>query len=315
MEGRAVGAGRLSVCLAAAAFSTLHPSVKVRRAQVACFASRAESNIDFRQGLGEYAAATIGPGIKVLLVPCLRDNYAPIIHDLATGATAVIDTPEVEPILKALDAHGWKLTHVLNTHHHSDHTGGNRDLQARTGCLIIGPSGEEAKIPGINVAVKDGDTVQVGNLRADVLEVPGHTSGHIAFHFKDQNVAFVGDALFVLGCGRVFEGTAEQMWASLQKLRALPDDTVVYCAHEYTSSNARFAEHLHPTSELLERIAVINQLRSSNLATVPSLLGHEKATNPFLRADADEVCEAVGLAKGTPASKVFAEVRARKDRF
>jgi len=265
--------------------------------------------------MGEAAAKRVGPDMEVMMVPCLSDNYAPVFHDKTTGATAVVDTPEVGPILAAIEQRGWKLTHILNTHHHNDHTGGNEELVQRTGCKVIGPAGESSKIPGIQVAVGEGDKVSVGSLEANVLEVGGHTLGHIAYHFPGQNVAFVGDTLFVLGCGRIFEGTPSQMLASLEKLRALPDDTVVYCAHEYTESNARFAEHVGGIPGLSERVAAIRELRSAGHPTVPTILGHEKATNPFLRADSDDLRAAAGLPKGAVPVQVFAEVRKQKDRF
>jgi len=265
--------------------------------------------------MGEAAAAHVGGGMEVLLVPCLKDNYAPIFHDAATGATAVVDTPEVGPIRSAIEERKWKLTHILNTHWHPDHTGGNLQLQELTGCKIVGPAGESPKIPGMDTAVKDGDVVRVGSFEATVLDVGGHTAGHIAFHFPQQRVAFVGDTLFNLGCGRIFEGTPQQMWTSLQKIRALPDDTVVYCAHEYTESNARFASHLGGVPMLPGRVEAIRGLRGERRATVPMLLGHEKATNPFLLADSNDLREAVGLPAGSSATEVFAEVRKRKDNF
>mmetsp|Transcript_67168 Transcript_67168/g.202745 ORF Transcript_67168/g.202745 Transcript_67168/m.202745 type:complete len:266 (+) Transcript_67168:3-800(+) len=265
--------------------------------------------------MGEAAAAGVAGGMEVLLVPCLKDNYAPVLHDASTGATAVVDTPEVGPILRALEGRGWRLTHVLNTHWHPDHTGGNLELQERTGCRIVGPAREADRTPGLQQPVGEGDRVQVGSFEAAVLDVGGHTAGHIAYHFPAQRVAFVGDTLFNLGCGRLFEGTPEQMWRSLSKLRALPDETVVYCAHEYTESNARFAMHLGGVPRLAERVEVVRGLRSAKRPTVPMLLGHEKATNPFLRADSDMLREAVGLPPGTSPTEVFAEVRKRKDTF
>lgn len=257
----------------------------------------------------------MGSGVEVLLVPCLKDNYAPIIHDPATGCTAVVDTPEGGAILQALKSKGWKLTHVLNTHHHWDHTGSNLELKSSTGCTVVGPAGEV--IPGLDLAVKEGDQVKVGSLEAQVLEVGGHTAGHIAYYFPKQKVAFVGDTLFVLGCGRVFEGTMKQMWDSLKKLRALPDDTVVYCAHEYTESNLRFVESFQgvPKGDLQTRAQAIRDLREKGLPTVPTLLLHEKVTNPFLRADFDDLRKVAGLPDGAEPHQVFAAVRAAKDNF
>jgi len=234
----------------------------------------------------------------------------------ATGATAVFDTPEVAPILAAIEERGWRLTHILNTHHHFDHTGGNKELKERTGCTVVGPAGEASRIPCMDVACKDGDVVRVGDLELRVLEVGGHTAGHIAYHIPEQRLAFVGDTLFVLGCGRLFEGSPSQMWESLSKLRALPDDTVVYCAHEYTESNLRFAMTLDGALPgLSDRADAIRKLRAAGRATVPTLLAHEKATNPFLRADDSELRTAVGLSENAMPVDVFAEVRHRKDCF
>jgi len=287
-----------------------------RQVRIQASASQATAtNVNFNVGMGNAAAAMIGKNMEVILVPCLSDNYAPIIHDVGTGATAVVDTPEVEPILAACEKRGWKLTHILNTHHHHDHTGGNSELKRKTACKIIGPAGEASRITEIDEAVTDGQDVCVGSLQARVLEIGGHTAGHIGYHFEKQHAAFVGDALFALGCGRVFEGTAEQMWASLQKIRSLPDETVVYCAHEYTESNARFASHLGGIPQLADRVAVVRALRSAGEPTVPMLLGHEKLTNPFLLADSEALRVAAGLSEGATPVQVFAEVRRQKDHF
>lgn len=247
--------------------------------------------------------------------PCLSDNYGYLLHDPETGATAAIDTPEVAPILKALEEKGWTLTHILNTHHHFDHAGGNLELKEKTGCTIIGPKGEAQRIPGIDIALGDGDTCPFGSREAKVLEVGGHTLGHIAYYFPQDGIAFVGDALFALGCGRIFEGTAEQMWTSLQKLMGLPDETVVYCAHEYTQANARFAATIEPANKALqERIREIDAKRAEGKPTVPTTIGLEKATNPFLRPMSEDVQKTLNLV-GAPLVDVFAETRARKDSF
>lgn len=277
--------------------------------------SACSTSMDFRQGMGDAAAAFVGDGMEVHLVPCLKDNYAPIFHDSSTGATAVVDTPEVGPILTAIESRGWKLTHILNTHHHWDHTGGNEEIKRRTGCTIVGPAGEATRIPGLDTAVKEGDRVKIGSFEAIVIEVGGHTAGHIAYHFPSQKTAFVGDTLFVLGCGRLFEGKPAQMWTSLLKLRALPDETVVYCAHEYTEANARFAEHLGGAPELQDRIEIIRDMRNKGMSTVPMLLRHEKETNPFLLADSERMRETLGFPHGTTPVEVFTEVRRRKDQF
>eukprot|EP00927_Polykrikos_kofoidii_P023611 TRINITY_DN21695_c0_g1_i1.p1 TRINITY_DN21695_c0_g1~~TRINITY_DN21695_c0_g1_i1.p1 ORF type:complete len:394 (+),score=59.42 TRINITY_DN21695_c0_g1_i1:36-1184(+) len=295
-----------------------------RRSRHACSSVRAASSAkvsspctasDFLEGMGDAAAARVGDGAEVILVPCLGDNYAPVLHDAATGHTAVIDTPDAEPILAAVKSRGWTITHILNTHHHWDHTAGNSSIKQHTGCEIIGPAGEESAIPELDLAVKEGDRFHVGSFQANVLAVGGHTLGHIAYHFPAQRLAFVGDTLFVLGCGRLFEGTPAQMWASLSKLRALPDDTVIYCGHEYTMSNLRFATHLGGVPGISERAKAIHELRAASKPTVPMLLAHETATNPFLRADTDEVRSAAGLPSGATSLEVFTEIRRQKDQF
>lgn len=253
--------------------------------------------------------------LQIYQFPALKDNYGYLVHDSATGATAAIDTPEVAAILNALDTTGWRLTHILNTHHHFDHAGGNAELKAKTGCTIIGPKGEKDLIPGIDRAVGEGDIVEVGSARARVIEVPGHTRGHVAYHFADDHVVFVGDTLFALGCGRLFEGTAAQMWTSLGKLMALPDDTTVYCAHEYTQSNARFALTVEPhNAALVARAREIDEKRARGEWTVPTTIALEKATNPFLRAASADLRATIGLTNAADVD-VFAETRARKDKF
>ena len=248
-------------------------------------------------------------------IACLDDNYGYLVHDSATGVTASIDTPEVEPINAALDAQGWRLTHILNTHHHFDHAGGNEALKAQWQCTIVGAANDAQRIPGIDVQLRDGQTFAFGSTQATVIEVPGHTTGHIAFHFPREGYAFVGDTLFALGCGRMFEGTAEQMWGSLEKLMALPDDTVVYCAHEYTQANAAFALSVEPNNpELRARATEIDDLRAEGLATVPTTIGLERATNPFVRPQSADLQATIGLI-GASAVEVFAETRKRKDHF
>ncbi len=253
--------------------------------------------------------------LDVHMFPCLNDNYGFLIHDADQGLTAVIDTPEVAPINAALEEKGWRLTHILNTHHHFDHAGGNEALKAQWGCTVVGAAIDAARIPGIDVQVADGDTLPFGSTSARVLEVPGHTSGHIAYYFEDDGVAFVGDTLFALGCGRLFEGTPEQMWTSLQKLMALPDDTIVYCAHEYTQANAAFALSVEPGNPALAaRAEEIASLRAAGTPTVPTTIALEKATNPFLRPDSDNLRMTVGLPDASLV-EVFAETRRRKDHF
>ncbi|MEN6544105.1 hydroxyacylglutathione hydrolase [Parvibaculum sp.] len=253
--------------------------------------------------------------LQIYQFPALKDNYGYLVHDSANGATAAIDTPEVAAILNALETTGWKLTHILNTHHHFDHAGGNAELKAKTGCTIVGPKGEKDLIPGIDRAVGEGDIVEVGSARARVIDVPGHTRGHVAYHFADDHVVFVGDTLFALGCGRLFEGTPAQMWTSLGKLMALPDDTTVYCAHEYTQSNARFALTVEPhNAALVARAKEIDDKRARGEWTVPTTIALEKATNPFLRAASADLRATIGLPNAADVD-VFAETRARKDKF
>lgn len=253
--------------------------------------------------------------LEIVRIPCLADNYVWLLRETAQGAVAVVDPADPRPVHAALAARGWRLTHVLNTHHHADHVGGNLDLKAAYGCRIVGPRADQARIPGIDVALGDGDHVELGGERAEVLDVPGHTRGHVAFWFAAARALFCGDTLFALGCGRMFEGTAPQMWASLARLRALPDDTDVYCAHEYTQSNARFARHVDPhNAALAARSAAIDALRARGEATVPAPLGLEKRTNPFLRADDPVLAAAHGLDARDPAA-VFAHLRRAKDQF
>lgn len=253
--------------------------------------------------------------LEVHQFPCLQDNYGYLIHDADNDLTAAIDTPEVNPINRALKEKGWKLTHILNTHHHFDHAGGNLALKEQWGCTIVGSRDDASRIPGIDVQVSDGDTYEFGDHIAQIFDVSGHTIGHIAYYFADDGMLFSGDALFALGCGRLFEGTPTQMWTSLQKLRNLPDDTVVYCAHEYTQANAKFALSVEPQNQQLRaRSKEIDKLRADGKPTVPSTMGLEKATNPFLRPMSEDLQDTIGL-KGADLVEVFAETRRRKDSF
>ena len=255
------------------------------------------------------------PKLEVHQFPCLSDNYGFLIHDREQNLTATIDTPEVGPIEAALAEKGWKLTHILNTHHHFDHAGGNEALKSKTGCQIVGPRADKARIPGIDITVGDNDTFQFGNHAAKVFDVPGHTKGHIAYWFEEDGMAFVGDTLFALGCGRLFEGTPDQMWTSLQKLMAMPDDTVIYCAHEYTQANAKFALTVEPgNADLVDRSKQIDAMRAKGTPTVPTTLGLEKKTNPFLRPMSENLQATLNMA-GASLVDVFAETRRRKDNF
>lgn len=224
--------------------------------------------------------------LDVVQIPVLNDNYIYLIGHEGTKTCAVVDPALAEPVLAAAKERGWRITHILNTHWHGDHTGGNEAIKQATGCTVIGPRGEAAKIPAIDTAVGEGDIVALpGGDEAYVLDVPGHTAGHIAYHFATQGLLFCGDTLFALGCGRLFEGTAEQMFASLHKLAHLPDNTEVYCAHEYTEANGRFALTVEPGNDMLvDRMDRVHRNRASGLPTVPFVLGIDKATNPFLTA-------------------------------
>lgn len=246
---------------------------------------------------------------------CLKDNYGVLLHDPDTGATAAIDAPEAAAIEAALKETGWPLTDILVTHHHHDHTGGIEALKAKHKCRVVAPAKEAGKVPAVDETVKEGDTVKVGALEGKVFETPGHTLGHIAYWFPKDHLAFVGDTLFSIGCGRVIEGTPAMMWKSLEKLRDLPDETKVYCGHEYTAANVRFALSVDQKNAALKmRAAQVEKQVAAGEPTIPTTIGDEKQANPFLRADAPDLAGDIGMA-GKPAAEVFAEVRGRKDRF
>ena len=251
---------------------------------------------------------------EIRLFNCLSDNFGYLVHDPASKATASIDAPEAGPIVKALQREGWTLTDILLTHHHADHVGGVAELKAKYNCRVIAPHDQTAKYANVDERVKQGDTVRVGNLAARVLETPGHTLDHISYVFDSENAAFVADTLFSIGCGRVFEGTYPMMWDSLLKLRALPDTTRIYCGHEYTQSNVKFALGIDKDNTALKaRAEQVAKLRAANQPTIPTTIGEEKETNIFLRADQPSVAAAVGLA-GKSAVDVFGELRERKNR-
>ena len=253
--------------------------------------------------------------LQIHQFPCLSDNYGFLAHDAETGVTACIDTPEVGPIMEALAETGWSLTHILNTHWHPDHAGGNLEIQKATGCRIFGPKGEQERIPGIEKALQDGDEFDLGGHEVRVFDVPGHTAGHIAYYLTRDGVAFVGDTLFALGCGRLFEGTPDQMWTSLQKLIALPEDTRVYCAHEYTQANAAFALTVDPdNADLVARAAEIDAARKAGTPTVPTTIGLELRTNPFVRPGSATLRATLQMRDADDVA-VFAETRRRKDEF
>ncbi len=250
--------------------------------------------------------------LSVHQFPCLSDNYGYLLHDSASGETACIDTPDAAEYLAQAKAQGWRITQIWNTHWHADHAGGNAAIKAVTGCTITAPAGDAAKIEGVDRTVDQGDTVSLGAFTGHVLNVGGHTMGHIAYHLPAAHIAFVGDALFALGCGRMFEGTAPQFWASLSRLKALPGDTQMYCAHEYTASNARFALYADPDNAALATYAQeITARRAKSEPTVPFPLARELATNPFLRADDSAIQARWG---GDPVT-AFAALREAKNSF
>eukprot|EP00928_Gymnodinium_smaydae_P023884 TRINITY_DN1952_c0_g1_i1.p1 TRINITY_DN1952_c0_g1~~TRINITY_DN1952_c0_g1_i1.p1 ORF type:complete len:334 (-),score=39.27 TRINITY_DN1952_c0_g1_i1:149-1150(-) len=305
--GRVLSSFATSCCSGARAASTLIPAASA--------------------GMGNAVASTLQKvGLEVELVKCLDDNYCPLIHHKASGATIVTDTPDAKPILAALKARNWVPTHILNTHHHADHVGGNLEIKREYPAVrIFGPRDrvytypgpyppagpENEQIPGVDTAVGEDDEVTCGGLKARVLEVGGHTDGHIAYYFASVPLVLAGDCLFTMGCGRVFTGDFARMQVSLQKLRNLPDETIVYCAHEYTESNVKFALQVEPANKALhERAALVAELRSAGLPTVPSLMSHERATNPMLRWDAPAVQEATGEVEP---KAVFTAVRRWKD--
>lgn len=247
--------------------------------------------------------------------PCLKDNYGVLVHDKEEGATLSIDAPDAAVVKRALDERGWKLTHILVTHHHADHTAGIPTLKSETGCTVIGPNAESVRIPCLDVGVGEPDTLSLGGLKAQVLDTPGHTIGHISYWFPAAKIAFVGDTLFAMGCGRILEGTPETMWASLRKIAALPPDTRLYCGHEYTVSNAKFAVTIEPgNARLAKRLAEAESARERGEATLPTRVDEELETNVFLRADTRAVREQIDMLLA-PDWKVFAELRNRKNRF
>ncbi|MBU6443602.1 MAG: hydroxyacylglutathione hydrolase [Alphaproteobacteria bacterium] len=255
------------------------------------------------------------PTLSIELVPCLSDNYAYLVTDPAQKLCAVVDPSEAGPVREKLRAGNVKLTHILNTHHHPDHTGGNLALKEEFGAIIVGPEKDRARIPGLDVGVSEKAPWQFGSKKVSVLEIPAHTSGHIAFVFAEDKAAFTGDTLFAMGCGRLFEGTAAMMWAAMQKLMALPDDTAVYCGHEYTLSNGRFALTLEPgNADLQARMREVEELRAKGLPTIPTTIGLEKRTNPFMRPNAPELRATLGMEKAHDVD-VLAETRRRKDNF
>lgn len=254
-------------------------------------------------------------GLEIHILPVLSDNYVYLLRDPGGKSCAAVDPAVAEPVLSAVSERGWKLTHILCTHYHMDHVGGNLDIKKETGCTIVGAAKDRDRIPGVDTAVTEGDTVSVGDHMAKVFEVPGHTSGHIAYWFESSRALFCGDTLFSLGCGRLFEGSPAEMWSSLCKLRDLPGATKIYCGHEYTNSNADFALSVEPENSALKaRADEVLALRQAGEPTIPATLADEIAANPFLRADNPDLLAAAGLGGADPVS-AFAEIRRRKDSF
>ncbi len=239
--------------------------------------------------------------LEIARIAVLSDNYVWLAHEPQSRETAVLDPAIAEPVLAEAERRGWRITQIWNTHWHPDHTGGNAEIKAATGCLVTGPAAEAARIPTLDRQVSEGDRVSIGSVEAEVFEVPAHTAGHIAYYLPSEEVIFVGDTLFAMGCGRLFEGSAEQMYANLTRLAGLPPETLVYCAHEYTISNGRFALTVEPDNdELARRMAQVEAARAAGEATVPTTIALERATNPFMRAASVEE---------------FARRRAGKDNF
>nr|WP_295372733.1 hydroxyacylglutathione hydrolase [uncultured Sphingosinicella sp.] len=239
--------------------------------------------------------------VEIVRIPVLSDNYVWLAHDPASGETVVVDPGVAGPVLAEAEARGWRVSQIWNTHWHADHTGGNAEVKAATGCTVTGPDAEAERIPTLDRQVREGDLVRLGGIEAQVMEVPAHTSGHIAFYLPSEALAFVGDTLFAMGCGRLFEGNAGQMHSNLQRLAQLPPETRIYCAHEYTLSNGRFAATAEPeNAAILQRLAAVEAARAAGEATVPTTVAEELATNPFVRA---------------PSADALAELRRAKDNF
>ncbi|NSX54835.1 hydroxyacylglutathione hydrolase [Parasulfitobacter algicola] len=253
--------------------------------------------------------------LEIITIPCRTDNYAFLVHNSDSGETALVDAPEFEPIKDVLDQNEWQLTDLLITHHHFDHIDAVAQLRDSYAPRVIGAKADAARLPDLDVQVADGDTLIVCGAECHVMDVPGHTVGHIAFHMPSTKAVFTADSLMALGCGRLFEGTPDQMWNSLCKIRALPADTLVYSGHEYTASNAKFALTIEPeNNDLISRFRQIEIARKNNTPTVPSRLSDECLTNPFLRADLADVKSAIHM-DGKSDEEVFAEIRKRKDNF
>lgn len=253
--------------------------------------------------------------LEIIQIPVLNDNYIYLIHEPISKITAVIDPAIAEPVLEILHDKGWSLNYIFNTHHHWDHVGANSELKQKTNCKIFASATDSSRVPGIDKELKQGDTLKLGEQSIKIIATPGHTLGHIVYHFVENNSLFCGDTLFSMGCGRLFEGTAEQMWQSLQLIKQLPKQTKIYCAHEYTLANGKFALTLEPNNQqLLDRLKQVKKLRSDNKPTIPSTLEQELASNPFLREDSQEIKELINMTDKT-AVETFTKIRILKDQF
>ncbi|CAN1123605.1 Probable hydroxyacylglutathione hydrolase 2, chloroplastic [Linum perenne] len=262
------------------------------------------------------SVASLSSSLQIELVPCLRDNYAYLLHDADTGTVGVVDPSESVPIIDALTKKNRNLTYILNTHHHYDHTGGNEELKARYGAKVIGAGVDRERIPGIDIVLNDGDKWMFGSHEVLVMETPGHTRGHISFYFPGSAAIFTGDTLFSLSCGKLFEGEPEEMHASLKKITSLPDDTKIFCGHEYTLSNSKFAMSIEPNNESLEAYtAEVAHLRSKSLPTIPTTLKVEKACNPFLRTSSTEIRRSLKIPETASDSEALGAIRRAKDNF
>lgn len=254
-------------------------------------------------------------GLEIEQFKCGADNYGVLIHDPESGMTATIDTPDPAPIRAKLAEKGWRLTHILTTHHHGDHVAGHAELKAETGCAVLGGEKDSGRIPHLEKPLSDGDEFDFGMFAVNVFDTPGHTLGHIAYHIPRAGVAFVGDTLFSLGCGRLLEGSANDMWSSLQKIMTLPPDTLIYCGHEYTLANAKFALTVEPENEALQRRAAeVTRLRAHGAPTLPVKLSDEMAANPFLRPDSPDIQKRLEMT-GRPLKEIFSKLRSMKDGF
>ncbi|KAK4421585.1 putative hydroxyacylglutathione hydrolase 2, chloroplastic [Sesamum alatum] len=268
-------------------------------------------------GVSNFCSITnMSSSLQIELVPCLRDNYAYLLHDVDTGTVGVVDPSEAVPVIDALNRKNWNLNYILNTHHHYDHTGGNMDLKERYGAKVIGSGLDKERIPGIDIVLNDGDKWMFASHEVLVMATPGHTRGHISFYFPGSKSIFTGDTLFSLSCGKLFEGTPMQMLSSLRKITSLPDDTNVYCGHEYTLSNSKFALSIEPGNEDLQSYASqVAHLRHKGLPTIPTSLGKEKLCNPFLRTSSTEIRQSLNIPLSANDAEALGVIRQAKDNY